>query len=1135
MSDKYTYYTQESMKEKRVSDLKSDPAFLTDALSFLRSDRKGFNEKDIATMSSDDVVDEVLEHFRYQTVNETTMAKDYYYLNDPTTKQEDRESFGRLMFAFDNAKGEGLFDRGAEKIKDYAGGLASAPSTIASVGAGLFTAGAGAAAIQGGKAAALAALRKAGGSALRKSLVAGAVDGSIAAASEYGVQKMREDVAPDIGEDYDVSAAQVALSGVLGGSLGAAGYAVPALRQNKAAEGLVDVVAKGDKAKLKRTAVALADAKKTAAAAKGTEKGRKLLKYTTDTLLRSIDPRLVEEGKVVKYDLFSSELPDGLLGGLDTDLIQRMSAASFELAQRAGIEPDKGQRITEFLANNIEEGSDIFEEIRTRFGLTPRQLSAVYAAEVSEAARLLGSQANYTVNKGRKTLTKAETKAHMEKIGNDIDTLYEKGLSTIKADDIVAIEDANKSIASKTYRTLKGFEDGRRMFMTSQPATTMRNNIFSVAMTGIDMMDQLSMSVVRSIRKNPEATAGSTVDGTFDTFKYLTRDPYVAEALTLRLKQEAPDKMQKVFYDAAMAEANTVKDSKFAKVGAAANILNTMSDHVFKRAVIAGTIDRELKALGDDAIGTSVMDMLEKGTIDLLPNDILDKALDESLAFTFQRKFGGKEASAESKAAKMAIDTIHNYGLTTLIPFPRYLASQAKFISDYTGLTAVRRVATGKSIADKEIAKFMTGGALAFGAYYGIAKEKIEKGLEWNYLEGTDNQVYDATAAYGPMALHMYVADLVARAAQGYEVKPTAAVLEDLNSILIGTEFRPGSGITSDVARAIDAGNLEPLVNTLTDYVGSYTYPAAVVKDFYGQFDPRSSYLPEIRDATVNTMDIYGPDFPMSVYQRATRHLPDFNIEEMAKEAGLENTFVESMLNSFSTSTYTTYQEKYAAMKDIPTEGYDSIRFDVFGDGPLKMRDPFLKQITGFTGRPPRNELQREMSRLQLDPFKVYNPYRERNTALEVYTQQKLQGNLAPRVEEWMQGPNYTALTNSAEKRNALDRKIKDEITVARKEAEKELKYFSSRSPEEQKDFDSYVRGEMRSLTGKNREDAELGWARINDRLGYSNMSIDESVEAIRNEEGLTEREREVKETQLYLTFIQQAPNYRRFEGEVLQ
>ena len=147
MSNQFSYYTAENMQDKKLSDLRTDRNFLRDGVTFLKSGRKGYTDEEISEMSADDVVSEVLEHFRYQTVNEVTMAKDMYYLKDDTVDADEKQSFGRLMFAFDNAKGEGLFDRGGEKIGDYFGGVGSAPTTYASVLAGLGSAGTGAAAI----------------------------------------------------------------------------------------------------------------------------------------------------------------------------------------------------------------------------------------------------------------------------------------------------------------------------------------------------------------------------------------------------------------------------------------------------------------------------------------------------------------------------------------------------------------------------------------------------------------------------------------------------------------------------------------------------------------------------------------------------------------------------------------------------------------------------------------------------------------------------------------------------------------------------------------------------------------------------------------------------------------------------
>jgi hypothetical protein len=60
--------------------------------------------------------------------------------------------------------------------------------------------------------------------------------------------------------------------------------------------------------------------------------------------------------------------------------------------------------------------------------------------------------------------------------------------------------------------------------------------------------------------------------------------------------------MQRVFYEAAQAEAGVVKDTKLAKAGNFVNSFNTMSDHIFKKAVVAGTIDREIKQLAQQQL-----------------------------------------------------------------------------------------------------------------------------------------------------------------------------------------------------------------------------------------------------------------------------------------------------------------------------------------------------------------------------------------------------------------------------------------------------------------------------------------------------------------------------------------------------
>jgi len=1119
MSDKFSYYTPENMQDKKLSDLKSDPAFLTDAVTFLKSTRKGYTSDDIKDMSANDVVSEVLEHFRYQTTNEVTVAKDIYFMNDDSVDTKHRESFGRLMFAFDNAKGEGLFDRGGEKIGDYFMGTASAPSTYASAVAGVGTAGAGAAAIQATKQASLLALRTAGKQAIKRSLVAGMADGAIGASFEYGNQKIREAAADDMDMDYKVDKGAVALSGALGFAVGAGTYGAGAALQHRGAKQLADTIDEGRVANADRVKEAAALASiKTKEAVKDPKKLAKM-EAATKKVLESIDPTLVKEGDLVKKYLLSNDMPEGVVGGLSKETIQRLSAASYELAERIGADiADPNIRITEVLANNISKNREAFLGVAQEFGLSPRQLSAAYASEVSTAAKVLA---------GQSAISKKAKRIELDALSKKVDELYEAGMAPVKAEDLTEITKATRDTQGVIWKKFKDVENARRMFMTSQPATTMRNNIFSVAMTGIDIIDQLNQSVLNTVTKGRKEGM-ATFSGTFDNLKYLTRDNYVADSLVTMIGADSPKKLQRVFFDAALVEANVVKDTKLAKLGAAANTLNTMSDFVVKRAVIAGSIDRQLKKLGDEKLGTSVMDMLKKGTVSDLPDDMLDAALDESLAFTFQRKFGGKDASDMNKFAADTIKYIHNYGLTTIIPFPRYLASQAKFISDYTGLTVLRRGIKGATT--EESAKAMTG-ALMFGGLYMTQKENIAKGLEWFEVEGEDGKVYDGQAAFGPLSAHVYAANYIARLMEGAPVKPTGEALKDLTKIMGATEFRPGTGLTDNLVKALEAGNTEPLLNQLGDYFGSFTYPAAVVKDFYGQLDPRSSYLPETRDASVSTVELMGYDVPMSTIQRVTRHLPDFDSAKISKQLddltgiNVAPETLASFLEFASSSTRTYYQTQYTKDADGNNMRQDAIRFDIFGNGPIKLQDPIVKQITGFVGRPPKNALQREMSRLQIDPFKLYNPYREQNVALELFTQQKMQGNLAMFADQYMDSERYTAAVSDDDKRMRLEAFLKNQIRVAREDAKDTLIRMGTME-EGVGDYQAYMRGEVEAIGRQGKKRADMAWSQVSGKYGYEGLTFEESLDAV---DASDEENKEVYKANMREKYLYLSKNYDKF------
>jgi len=1123
----YEYYTQENMTDKKLSDLSNDQYFLDDAVTFLKSRRKNYKDEDFKDMSAGDVVDEVLEHFRYMNVNEVTMSKDYYFMEDAKTPDRERQAYARLMYAFDNAKGEGLLDKGGAAIRDYGFGALSAPSTVISMAAVPLTGGAGTAAVQASKVGTQQALKAFAKKQLKRGALTAALDGSIAAGSQLGIEINKKKAGASIGEEYDISGENIAMAGGIGAGIGAAAFAVPTMLQSNAAKRLSNTLEGGAAEKAAREAEAVERATQALKATAATPEGRKMVKWTQDKLLASIDPKLVEEGRRVKVDILSEDLPDGIIAGLDAGTMKRLSAAAVELAEGLGVKPEKGQRITEFLAREIDKGDDnVFDRVRNKYGLTRRQLSAVYAAEVSEAARLLQQQGTWLNNSGARITGKEAIDASKD-FADKLEKLYDKGLSTISGKEAAELEAAQMSMTSgrRALKALKGLEDARRAFMTSQPATTMRNNIFGVAMGLIDSMDQITLGILRAAGFGGEKTnAGATFKGATDTLMYLSKDAYVADALVTMLKEDAPELVSRVFQDAATAEASLVRNTGLAKAGTAVNALNTMSDHVFKKAVIASYIDRELKQKG-----TSLMEYMAQGRIADLDDKLVNDALDEALAFTFQRRFGGPNASDLNKTVGKLVSGIHKYGLTTVIPFPRYIASQAKFLNDYTVLNLMRK--RGNMTAE-DFSKQITGAAMFAGAAY-MQMDNIENGLEWFEEKMTTGEPTNAQAAMGPAAFIHFAANWTMRKANGLPTKDWNETRKDAQAILVGTEFRPGGGALGDLERAFVNGTPEQALKVVGDYFSTFTYPAAVVKDFYGQFDPRASYIPQTRDATVSLWDMGRYDVNrMYLMQRFGKSLPDFNLDKMAKrlqqDTGIEidTSGLQGLLKFMGSSARTQFQLMDERNRDT---GYDVIRHNIFGDGPLRQLDPFMKQLTGFTKNAPKSALELEMSRLQLDPFQVYNEFKEKNTALELFTQQLLQGELVDDAMLLVNTNTYKT-AEPERQRDLLKTRLQDKITETRKQARYLLRDWAraENNQEYRGDFNAYVRGEYKALSANEKEQANQAWALNAERYGFKGKNFREALIEIGDldSELYDEMDKDTMASILTLKFIQGRKDY---------
>jgi hypothetical protein len=191
-------------------------------------------------------------------------------------------------------------------------------------------------------------------------------------------------------------------------------------------------------------------------------------------------------------------------------------------------------------------------------------------------------------------------------------------------------------------------------------------------------------------------------------------------------------------------------------------------------------------------------------------------------------------------------------------------------------------------------------------------------------------------------------------------------------------------------------------------------------------------------------------------------------------------------------------------------------------------------KTTGFVGRPPKNALQREMSRLQIDPFKLYNPYREQNQALELFTQQKMQGNLAAFAEVFMESRNYTSASNDADKRTRLTEFLKGQIRTAREDAKDTLERMAT-MPEASRDYESYIRGEFNAMSKQQSTNAELAWEQIGGKYGYAGMNINEVFDEVDSSTDLEPKEKEIYKTNIRKLYIDLGKNYGSFIRDITQ
>jgi uncharacterized UPF0146 family protein len=432
-----------------------------------------------------------------------------------------------------------------------------------------------------------------------------------------------------------------------------------------------------------------------------------------------------------------------------------------------------------------------------------------------------------------------------------------------------------------------------------------------------------------------------------DIAKYIYNRPEADLIIDMyrSIDKEGYEKFFQGFIDASQGSAKIqpgIFNRGLTAAGNALNYFNKLSDNFYKKAAFSGELSRLTKA----HYGMDLTDMIRNGQFNKIDPKLFNEAMDKAFELLYQKTPKGTGWLAQGARGYLNFDKRVGFISGLLIPFPRFVINQIQFMYEHVpllGMLPLEAVGAkgGTMKALKEVdygqkfAKTISG-SLMIGAFYSLRKNQ-GAGTEWYNAETEDGRQVDLRPFLGPMNLDLYLADLIMRHKAGEPMPMPSKITKEMVQTAIGSSMRAGTGLY-----LIDQGLPELLATfdgekptirsqewwgrLLGDYLNTYTInlPTAVARDLYSLTDEQLRLIPETK-GEVDTLDV--------AWARAGRSLGPFqdNLEP---------------------------------------------RYDIFRPEPTRKVDPLRTAITGLNISQRSNEVEKEMTRLQLEPFEIYRGFK---------------------------------------------------------------------------------------------------------------------------------------------------------------
>ena len=1031
-------------------DLVEDDDFKRDLVRFFSGGRYKYTKDQIKEMGFENLTKDFIEHMRAQSVNEVTATKDLNYVRNKDFSYKGKQAFGRLTQAWDNSKdaGTGFFDG----LGDFAEGVITAPSTylgFASFGLGKVGAKVASKGVQLAVRAGLKETLKKNvvKSSIARQSVKDAGTGAVTGAAVSGFQgKQQGETREELGVGPEYTTKDLIFDSTVGavteGTFGAAtGYISGVVGRGRAKK--VDDVMLERNTTFKQQAEEAAKKSLGAIKAASDAEKKQAMNIVADVedilsaragvkgakIKARLDPERVAKGRAILNAMSDPKANPEFSSGLSVQTMRSIAAASIDLMRELKLDTKSGDiRITEAIANKLRdgEGQEVFtilKDVKDKYGLSKDEFSMIYLSEVSRAGQTLGFQ----------SAIKRGAKINLDE-ASDIDVLFSKGASSISSQDAQEIAAAAvRNSKGGVYKFLQDLDTMRISFMTSQPATTMRNLTNVGILIGTDMVDQVNKAIYKGITGDASQIKTFIPNMTSVIRGLVIGNVTEAKLLRQIMLEEMPEQSMRLYNQAMRIEVGMESSGVLAKTGRLVNMANTLSDSVFKEGIFYGSLERQFRDKG-----MSMSEWLRSNTkLEDLPEGIdLNLAVDDANRLTMQRDFRGADsvlASTTRGLVNLNRKVPFLVSAAAGVPFPRYLGNHLQMVSDYAPVLGEMLHRSGLTEGAKDdatrYARQATGAMMLFAGYQ-IAKDRDGE-VDYGSIKNELGAQEDLKPLLGAAMFHMYLGDQAWRKENGLPTSfdNTDQLKRDLQDVLGGIpEFSFDLGIPVAILDALAKQEITPdLEKKFGDFLATFTMPGAIARDLIGQADYDQAGNPYTRELAL-TDDVKLDYSGSEMTNRALRMLPD----------------VRSMqyLQSFNDETDIAY--------------YDF-------DNPVARGkvNPALKQITGRTAEPPLTTLQKEMSRYNLKNWQIYGSTATKSANVDLVLRERLAKSMYKDFEDWKSkapaSKKYGEMTydeivasdsiSNLDKANLLEGWIKKKIRKEKEQVEDLFDSFVAESP----------------------------------------------------------------------------------------